>query len=278
MNTYSLVVGVSLAIGVGMIANTVLYIFIETGRRFSRSASRGRLHTLGLGFRDQREDKKSEDTILGLDHIPWISLYGGAALIGLLLLAVLGPSLTSLKWGFLALPALVWLAKQYLIQQRKRFMVGQIRQFLIDVRLHMSLQGSLLLGLESIAKTTLGTSAVYQSVRRRLAGSSARSGLDLLNRIAEDLKVPLFNRLVQRIQAAQLSGGVSDIDQAVTSAIDELNEEIGYQSEEQMQRLPLRITLLAMPFLLGPIVILLFYPLVDRILKTLSGVTVGGGF
>jgi hypothetical protein len=45
-----------------------------------------------------------------------------------------------------------------------------------------------------------------------------------------------------------------------------------------MQRLPLRITLLAIPFLLGPIVILLFYPLVDRILKTLSGVAVGGGF
>ena len=278
MDTFSLVVGFSLAIGVGMIANTVLSIFIETGRRFSRIGSRGRLHALGLGVREQKEDKKSEDAILGLDHIPWNSLYAGPALIGLLLLAVLGPSLTSLKWGFLALPALVWLAKRYLIQQRKRFMVGQIRQFLIDVRLHMSLQGSLLLGLESIAKTTLETSAVYQSLRRRLAGSSARSGLDLLNQIAEDLKSPLFGRLVQRIQAAQQSGGVSDIDQAVTSAIEELNEEIGYQSEEQMQRLPLRITLLAMPFLLGPIVILLFYPLVDRILKTLSGVTVGGGF
>jgi hypothetical protein len=45
-----------------------------------------------------------------------------------------------------------------------------------------------------------------------------------------------------------------------------------------MQRLPLRITLLAMPFLLGPIVILFFYPLVDRILKTLSGTAIGGGF
>jgi hypothetical protein len=182
------------------------------------------------------------------------------------------------RLGFLALPALVWLTKGYLIQQRKRFMVGQIRQFLIDVRLYMNLQGSLLLGLESIAKTTQETSAVYQSLKRRLAGSSARSGLDLLNQIAGDLKSPLLSRIVQRIQAAQQSGGVSDTDLAVTNAIEELNEEIGYQSEEQMQRLPLRITLLAMPFLLGPIVILLFYPLVDRILKTLSGVAVGGGF
>ncbi|GAP21906.1 hypothetical protein [Leptolinea tardivitalis] len=284
MDTYSLVVGFSLAIGVGMIANTVLSIIIETGRRLSRSVSRGRLQALGLGIRDHngihnaQEGSHTEETILGLSQVPWNSLYAGAALVGLILLATLGPSLPSIRFGFLTLPAFVWLAKRYLIQQRKRFMVGQIRQFLIDVRLHMSLQGSLLLGLESISKTTLETSAVYQSLKRRLAGSSARSGLELLNQIAEDLQSPLFTRLVQRIQAAQQSGGVSDIDQAIAGAIEELNEEIGYQSEEQMQRLPLRITLLAMPFLLGPIVILLFYPLVDRILKTLSGVAVGSGF
>ena len=157
-------------------------------------------------------------------------------------------------------------------------MVGQIRQFLIDVRLHMSLQGSLLLGLESLAKTTVETSVVYQRLQKRLKGSSARSGLDLLNQLADDLKSPQLLRVVQRVQAAQQSGGVSDVDQAIAGVIEELNEEIGYQSEEQMQRLPLRITLLAMPFLLGPIVILLFYPLVDRILKTLSGVSIGGGF
>lgn len=82
----------------------------------------------------------------------------------------------------------------------------------------------------------------------------------------------------EHVQDDQQSGGISDVDQAIANVIEELNEEIGYQSEEQMQSLPLRITLLAMPFLLGPIVILLFYPLVDRILKTLSGVSIGGGF
>ena len=80
------------------------------------------------------------------------------------------------------------------------------------------------------------------------------------------------------MQSAQQSGGVVGVDQAIFSAIEELNDEIANQSEEQMQRLPLRITLLAMPFLLGPIVILLFYPLVDRILSTLAGTAVGGGF
>jgi uncharacterized protein (DUF2267 family) len=190
----------------------------------------------------------------------------------------LGPSLPGIRLGFLALPALVWLAKKYLIQQRKRFMTGQIRQFLIDVRLHMSLQGSLLLGLESLAKTTVETTVVYQRLQKRLKGSSAHSGLDLLNQMADDLNSPQLLRVVQRVQAAQQSGGVTDVDQAIASVIEDLNEEISYQSEEQMQQLPTRITLLAMPLLLGPIVILLFYPLVDRILQTLAGVSIGGGF
>jgi hypothetical protein len=102
--------------------------------------------------------------------------------------------------------------------------------------------------------------------------------LDLLDQLANDLHSPQLLRAAQRVQAAQQSGGVTDVDQALAGVIQELEEEIGYQSEEQMQRLPLRITLLSMPFLLGPIVILLFYPLVDRILQTLSGVSIGGGF
>jgi hypothetical protein len=278
MNTYSLVVGLGLAIGVGMIANILFSVLFETGRRLSRPVRRGRLYALGIGNTDKSEEIKKEETILGLPDIPWSSLYAAATLTGLILLAVLGPYLPGIRLGFLALPALVWLFKGYLVQQRKRFMVGQIRQFLIDVRLHMSLQGSLLLGLESMGRTTLETSAVYQRLQKRLKGSSARSGLDLFSQVAEDLKSPQLLHVVQRIQAAQQSGGISDVDQAIASVIAELNEEIGYQSEEQMQRLPLRITLLAMPFLLGPIVILLFYPLVDRILKTLSGVSIGGGF
>jgi hypothetical protein len=281
MNTYSLVVGFGLAIGVGMIVHTLFSIIFETGRRLSSPVRRGRLYALGIGNKDKSEDIRKEEAILGLPDIPWGSLYAAATLTGLILLAGLGPYLPGIRLGFLALPALVWLFKGYLVQQRKRFMVGQIRQFLIDVRLHMSLQGSLLLGLESIGRTTLETSAVYQRLQKRLKGSSARSGLDLLSQlteVAEDLRSPQLLHVVQRVQAAQQSGGISDVDQAIASVIAELNEEIGYQSEEQMQRLPLRITLLAMPFLLGPIVILLFYPLVDRILKTLSGVSIGGGF
>ena len=96
--------------------------------------------------------------------------------------------------------------------------------------------------------------------------------------MAKDLKSAHLTRITQRIQAAQQSGGLLGVDQAVAKSIEELTDDINGQTEEQMQRLPLRITLLAMPFLLGPIVILFFYPLVDRILKTLSGTAIGGGF
>lgn len=278
MEPFSLAVGIGLAIGVGLIADSVFSFFYAIGRRVFRLTKWGRLQALGPGGKDQITNRNSEEVILGLANIPWRLLYAGAAFAGLILLVFLGSSLSAVRLVFLALPALVWLAKKYLIQQRKRFMTGQIRQLLIDVRLHMSLQGSLLLGLESVAKTTVETTAVYQRLQKRLQGSSARNGLDVLNQLAGDLNSVQLSRVAQRVQATQQSGGITDVDQAIASVIEDLNEEISYQSEEQMQRLPMRITLLAMPLLLGPIVILLFYPLVDRILKSLAGVSIGGGF
>lgn len=52
MDTFSLVVGFSLAIGVGMISNTVISIVFEIGRRLSRWIQHGCLHALGLVDKD----------------------------------------------------------------------------------------------------------------------------------------------------------------------------------------------------------------------------------
>lgn len=278
MDLIALVVGVSLAVGVGVIAHGALSLCIEMERRFHRSAKPGRLHALGFADSPNHATQRTQENRFGMARIPWTSLYAGAALIGLILLAVLGPYLPGIRLGFLAAPAFVWLFRRYLIRQARRFQAGQTRQFLLDLRLHMSLQGSLLLGLESMAKSCPASNPLHACLKHRLAGSAARSGIDLLRQVTNDVRFPLFDRAVQAIVSAQLCGGVADVDQAIGRIIDELNEAVAYQSEEQMQRLPLRITLLAMPFLLGPIVVLLFYPLVDRILKTLAGVSVGGGF
>ncbi len=278
MDTYPLMVGFSLAIGVGLIVNATLSSFYELGRRWLRLLGRRRYRLHALGINGQNQGHTSEDEILGLTRIPWTNLYAGAAILGLALFFWIGQAVPSIRLGFLAAPALVWLFKGYLIRQRRRFLLGQLRQLLIDVRLHMSLRGSLLLGLESIAGTTGENQLVYRLLRLRMSGGQVKSGLEIFQQMAKDLKSAQLTRITQRIQAAQQSGGLLGVDQAVAKSIEELTDEINGQTEEQMQRLPLRITLLAMPFLLGPIVILFFYPLVDRILKTLSGTAIGGGF
>jgi hypothetical protein len=278
MDTYPLMVGFSLAIGVGLIVNATLSSFFELVRRWLRLLGRRRYRLHALGINGQNQGHTSEDEILGLTRIPWTNLYAGAAILGLAMFFWIGQAVPSIRLGFLAAPALVWLFKGYLIRQRRRFLLGQLRQLLIDVRLHMSLRGSLLLGLESIASTTGENQLVYRLLRLRMSGGQVKSGLEIFQQMAKDLKSAHLTRITQRIQAAQQSGGLLGVDQAVAKSIDELTDEINGQTEEQMQRLPLRITLLAMPFLLGPIVILFFYPLVDRILKTLSGTAIGGGF
>lgn len=278
MDTYPLMVGFSLAIGVGLIVNATLSSFYELGRRWLRLLGRRRYRLHALGINGQNQGHPSEDEILGLTRIPWTNLYAGAAILGLALFFWIGQAVPSIRLGFLTAPALVWLFKGYLIRQRRRFLLGQLRQLLIDVRLHMSLRGSLLLGLESIASTTGENQLVYRLLRLRMSGGQVKSGLEIFQQMAKDLKSAHLTRITQRIQAAQQSGGLLGVDQAVAKSIEELTDDINGQTEEQMQRLPLRITLLAMPFLLGPIVILFFYPLVDRILKTLSGTAIGGGF
>lgn len=278
MDTYPLMVGFSLAIGVGLIVNATLSSFYELGRRWLRLLGRRRYRLHALGINGQNQGHTSEDEILGLTRIPWTNLYAGAAILGLALFFWIGQAVPSIRLGFLAAPALVWLFKGYLIRQRRRFLLGQLRQLLIDVRLHMSLRGSLLLGLESIASTTGENQLVYRLLRLRMSGGQVKSGLEIFQQMAKDLRSAHLTRITQRIQAAQQSGGLLGVDQAVAKSIEELTDDINGQTEEQMQRLPLRITLLAMPFLLGPIVILFFYPLVDRILKTLSGTAIGGGF
>ncbi len=278
MDTYPLMVGFSLAIGVGLIVNAALSSIYVLGRRWFQFIGRRHYRLQALGIDSPTKGSQSEDEILGLTQSPWTNLYAGAAVLGLALFFFIGPSVPSMRLGFLTVPALVWLFKGYLAGQRRRFLLGQLRQLLIDVRLHMSLRGSLLLGLENIASSTGEDRIVYRLLRLRMSGGQVKSGLEVFQQMAQDLKSIHLTRIAQRIQAAQQSGGLLGVDQAVAKSIEELTDEINGQTEEQMQRLPLRITLLAMPFLLGPIVILFFYPLVDRILKTLSGTAIGGGF
>lgn len=280
MDSIPVLVGFSLAVGVGLIANALFSIVHDLGRRINNllGLRRDRLAILGLSAQQLRKSVYTEDDVLGLRSVPWTNFYAVAALIGLICFAFIGPYLPGLRVTFLFTPLVVWGLKRYLVYQRRRFLAGQVRHLLIDIRVHMSLAGSLLLGLDNIARSSHETGVVYRALKYRMAGGSVKNGQDVLQQLADDLKSPHLLRVIQRVRSAQQSSGLIGVDQALANSIEELNEEISTSCEEQIQHMPLRITLLAMPFLLGPIVILLFYPLVDRILKTLAGTAIGGGF
>ena len=87
MNTFPTLVGFYLAIGVGLIANTLFTIFYDLGRRFYHTLAhnRGRLAALGLASAKEKDIKISEDELLGLAHLPWTNLYALSALFCLIL-------------------------------------------------------------------------------------------------------------------------------------------------------------------------------------------------
>lgn len=278
MNALFLTYMLLLMVGAGLIVHAGLSYVNDTWNRLAQSKRIGRLYQGRMGEALAPLARPSEEEVLGLKDIPWNNIQAGAALVGILFIPFLRDSAIFFRFLPFALPGLVILAKRYLLAQRRGQLIWKVRQFLLDLRLHMSLQGSLLLGLENIARTTQDSSPVYAQLKKRVLGSSALSGMDLLQQLADDLDSNELTKAVQRIQAAQAAGGVKDVDAAIAKVIDELTEEISYRTDEQLQKLPMRITLLSMPFLLIPILLLLFYPLVDRVLKTLGGVSVGGGF
>jgi hypothetical protein len=281
VETFAWIVGVAVTIGIGLLVNSLLGGFVQMVTRIVRLVRirTSRVYSFGLNQSTHSDTAPSEDDLLvSFGHIPWRSLYLLSALAGMGLFALLSPQIPGAALAFLALPGLVYLLRRYLIYNWRRFLAAQVRELLVDARLGMSLYGSLLLGLENIAATTVETSAVYRVLKRQFAGGSPKSGLDVLQAMGVELKAPELERTVSRLRSAQAAGGVLDLDAALGNAIDEITEEINSGAEEQMQKLPLRITLLAMPFLLGPIIILLFYPLVAKVLGTLSGMPTAGGF
>ena len=100
--------------------------------------------------------------------------------------------------------------------------------------------------------------------------------LDLLKTLAEDTKIPALADLVAWTQAAE--EGVMQADQPFEHALERLQTETRTAALENMQRIPTRLTLLVLPALLGPAIVLLLYPLAARLLASMSGMGWGGGF
>jgi hypothetical protein len=120
----------------------------------------------------------------------------------------------------------------------------------------MSLRGSMLLGLENVAQTTHENNLVYRVLKLRNLRRAGKKRAGPITAGSRGLEIGAPGSHHPAYSSCAAVRRVLTMDQALVSSIDELTEEINSQTEEQMQRLPLRITLLSLPFLLGPIVIL----------------------
>jgi len=147
-------------------------------------------------------------------------------------------------------------ARAWLTNQHKRELNNEVLAFLMDLRLAIPLQGTLLRALQEVAAR--GGTRLAVITARYLKGGWNGSGLDLLKTLAEDTKIPALADLVAWTQAAE--EGVMQADQPFEHALERLQTETRTAALENMQRIPTRLTLLVLPALLGPAIVLLLLP------------------
>ena len=64
----------------------------------------------------------------------------------------------------------------------------------------------------------------------------------------------------------------------MTKDLERLQAEMYTAARENMQRIPTRLTVLVLPALLGPAIVVLLYPVVARLLANMGGAGWSGGF
>jgi len=285
----------SLALGLGMLAQLLLEYVGEGLVRLHRRSRAGRLAAM---LQPQEAEKKapSEDALFGLDGVNWPLV--------MLVAGVIGVGLSSLVFGELAPPArpigivlglLPLAVRSYLRrqgQQKKRFTV---RDFAADLRLLLPLQGGLGPTLEMIAEEENGPSTPRRAPGPLAQGQRAQGRLspgqgliaarirsllgmkqpvEILDDLAAQLFSPELARLVRHIRAA-IKGGES-LERAVALAAEDMDAEIATAAEEAVESAPTRLIVPMAVLLLVPALILLFFPIADNLLNSLT--MASGGF
>jgi len=236
--------------------------WLVTGRR-RRIAS-----LMGATTRKAAPYRAAQDDLLGLRNLPWLQIYV------LSLLAGLGLYLFTRQALVLLLAVSPFAVRAWLANYRKRQLNAETLAFMMDVRIVLPLQGSLLRALQEVAKRENTRLAVVTA--RYLAGGFQGNGLELLERLAQDTAIPSLQDLVAWMQASEEGTLASDV--PFEHALVRLRREMVTAKREHMQRIPTRLTILVLPALLGPTIVLLLYPVVDRLLANMSGMGWGGGF
>ena len=205
---------------------------------------------------------------LAEDRIHWPYVYA------LSLLAGLGVYLFTQQMMALFLAVVPFAVRVWLDNYRKRRQNDEALAFLMDVRIALPLQGSLLRALQEVARR--GSTRLARLTARYLGSGFQGSGLELLDRLAQATRLPSLADLVAWTHAAE--AGTLASDAPFEHALSRLRSEMYTAAREQMQRIPTRLTILVLPALLGPTIVVLLYPVVARLLAGMGGAGWNGGF
>jgi len=273
--------GLSLfGIGVFLITFMLLSWGIDAMLRVLRPRRRWGFALLRGEREEATKTQVTPDDLIGLGRIPWMPIYI-LSLAGGLALYIFTHQVLVLLFAFIPMVVRIWLTGYH-----KRRLNAEVLAFLTDLRLAMPLQGSLLCALQDVAgRETVDLAKSHPaSPGNRLAEITARilgggfrgSGLELLEKLAVDTSAPYLADLVAWTKAAEEGTLAADV--PFEHALERLHAETYTTARENMQRIPTRLTVLVLPALLGPAIVVLLYPVVARLLANMGGAGWSGGF
>lgn len=209
---------------------------------------------------------------LGLGKIPWTPIYI------LSMAAGLGLYIFTQQTLVLLLAFVPFAVRAWLTGYRKRQLNAEVLAFLTDLRLAMPLQGSLLRALQDVAgRETSGPGGCLARITADILKSGfSGSGLGLLEHLAATTQAPFLGDLIAWTKAAE--EGTLAADAPFEHALERLQAETYTAARENMQRIPTRLTVVVLPSLLGPAIVVLLYPVVARLLANMGGAGWSGGF
>jgi hypothetical protein len=204
----------------------------------------------------------SMSALLGLDHIPWLAIYLGGATISFSIY------LPTRQFWALLLALLPFLYRMGLTRYRQRRLMQAVWQFMLDLRVRLTLRGTLLLAMQDVARNN--PSPIARALQKYLDAGLGDNGMTVLERLDKDVPgLPFLSDLVARTNAAQ--EGTLDLDQALRQVMESLQQEMKTISREQLQKIPSRLILMAFPALLMPALFVLVFPLAARLIASLQG-------
>lgn len=217
----------------------------------------------------QSSQEFSEDELHGTAGIHWpvASLVSGCLglILSWLLFAESG-SMLALAGAALGLGPLA--IRRYLRERAVRRVRREVRDFLLDLRLALRLEGALGPALARVSQKGRGVlgERLRHHVQTRLTTSTPQ---DVLLALAADLRSKVLRDLLRRLEAARRGG--ESFDRALAAVAEDVVAEMTAAAEQAVEAAPARLLVPMLATLFTPVLVLVLYPLMDRVLRSLAG-------